>query len=106
MNDPLVNQLLESRFHRLAEASLEACGPRFQGGPDHVFLAVVAKDAFDELHLRKVTAGCYSSNLAAIKVFEKAGFVHEGLRNKQDQCNGECVDHVIFSLGSDSGGTS
>ena len=150
MNDPLVNQFLESRFHRTTEASLEAYVARFQGDPDHAFLAVVARDtethignvklgpidwnhrfadiglligepaywgrgiatevirlitryAFDELHLRKVTAGCYSTNRAAIRAFEKAGFVHEGLRKKQYQCNGESVDHVMLGLlGPDS----
>jgi [ribosomal protein S5]-alanine N-acetyltransferase len=150
VNDPRVNQFLESRFHRATEVSLEAYVARFQGDPDHVFLAVVARDtdthignvklgpidwnhrvadiglligepaywghgiatevirliaryAFDELHLRKVTAGCYSTNRAAIRAFEKAGFVHEGLRKQQYQCNGEYVDGVMLGLlGTDS----
>ncbi len=150
MRDPLVNQFLESRFHPVTEASLEAYVTRFQGDPYHAFLAVVAKDtdahignvklgpidwnhrfaeiglligeraywgrgiatevirlvaryAFDQLHLHKVTAGCYSTNGAAIKAFEKAGFVHEGLRKKHCYCNGEYVDQVLLGLfGSDS----
>ena len=145
MNDPQVNQFLESRFHRFSEADLRAYVAKFQSDPDHVFLAVVARDtethignvklgpidrhhgfadmglligertywgrgiatevislvaryAFDELKLRKVTAGCYATNRGAIKAFEKAGFVREGLRRKQYESNGEYVDHVMLGL--------
>jgi RimJ/RimL family protein N-acetyltransferase len=61
-------------------------------------ISLVARYAFDELRLHKVTAGCYSINRAAIKAFEKAGFVREGLRRKQYECNGEYVDHVLLGL--------
>ena len=145
MNDPRINQFLESRFQKYTEADLEAYVARFQGDPDHVFLAVVARDtdlhignvklgpidwnhrvtdmglligeqaywgqgiateviqlvtryAFDELHLRKVTAGCYSTNRGAIRAFEKAGFAHEGRRTKQYQLDGEYVDGVLLGL--------
>jgi ribosomal-protein-alanine N-acetyltransferase len=144
-NDPQINRFLESRFQKFTEASLEAYVARFAADPDHVFLAVVARDtdahignvklgpidrhhrvadmglligdraywgrgiatevirlvaryAFDELGLRKVTAGCYSTNRAAIRAFEKAGFAHEGLRKKQYRCNGEHVDGVMLGL--------
>lgn len=145
MNDPLVTQYLESRFYPTTKASLEAYVERLQSDPNHVFLAIVAKDtdihignvklgpidwihrfadigllmgesaywgrgiateviqlvaryAFDQLDLRKVTAGCYSTNVAAIRAFEKAGFVQEGLRKQQYYCNGQYVDAVILGL--------
>ena len=45
----------------------------------------------------------YTIHLAAIRTFEKVGFVQEGLRKKQYQCNGEYVDHVMLGLlGPDS----
>jgi RimJ/RimL family protein N-acetyltransferase len=145
MNDPLINQFLESRFQKVTEADLEAYVARFAEDPDHIFLAVVARDtdthignvklgpidrnhrvadmglligdraywgrgiatevirlvaryAFDEFGLRKVTAGCYSTNRGAIRAFERAGFAHEGLRKKQYQSNGEYVDGVMLGL--------
>jgi RimJ/RimL family protein N-acetyltransferase len=61
-------------------------------------ISLVSRYAFDELKLRKVTAGCYDTNRGAIKAFEKAGFVREGLRKKQYLCNGEYVDHVMLGL--------
>jgi RimJ/RimL family protein N-acetyltransferase len=145
LNDPLINQFLESRFQKATEADLEAYVARFAADPDHTFLAVVARDtdthignvklgpidrhhqvadmglligdraywgrgiatevirlvsryAFDELGLRKVTAGCYSTNRAAIRAFEKAGFAREGLRRKQYQSDGAYVDGVMLGL--------
>jgi RimJ/RimL family protein N-acetyltransferase len=45
----------------------------------------------------------YAIHLAAIRTFEKVGFVQEGLRKKQYQCNVEYVDHVMLGLlGPDS----
>lgn len=145
MNDPVVTQYLESRFHPATRESLEAYVARLKDDPDHLFLAIIAKDtathignvklgpinwmhrfadigllmgesaywgrgiatevitlvarhAFDELKLRKVTAGCYGTNVAAIKAFEKAGFVREGLRRDHYHCNGEYVDGVLLGL--------
>jgi RimJ/RimL family protein N-acetyltransferase len=143
LNDPQINQFLESRFQTVTEADLEAYVARFAADPDHAFLAVVARDtnthignvklgpidrhhrvadmglligeraywgrgiatevirlvsgyAFHELGLRKVTAGCYSTNRAAIRAFEKAGFAREGVRRQQYQSNGAYVDGIIL----------
>jgi hypothetical protein len=55
MNDPQVNQFLESRFQRFSEADLQAYVVKFQSDPDHVFLAVVARDT--DAHIGNVKLG-------------------------------------------------
>ena len=40
-------------------------------------IALVADYGFHDLHLAKITAGCYGANKGSIKAFEKAGFVVE-----------------------------
>ena len=54
--------------------------------------------AFDKLNLHKVTAGCYAPNKSAIKAFEKAGFVQEGLRKAHCFYEGGYVDDVFLGL--------
>jgi RimJ/RimL family protein N-acetyltransferase len=43
-------------------------------------IALLARIATDELGLRKLTAGCYASNVGSARAFAKAGFVQEGRR--------------------------
>jgi len=61
-------------------------------------IQLVARYAFDALHLHKVTASCYSTNGGAIRALEKAGFAHEGSRKEQHKSRGEYVDQVLFGL--------
>jgi RimJ/RimL family protein N-acetyltransferase len=43
-------------------------------------IRAVADIARDQLGLRKLTAGCYASNVASCRAFERAGFEIEGRR--------------------------
>lgn len=52
-------------------------------------IQVIADIARQELKLRKVTAGCYESNVGSKRAFEKAGFVIEGVRPGQVLANGK-----------------
>ena len=52
--------------------------------------------AFDTLGLHKLNAGVYANNSASVRVFEKSGFVKEGIEKKQYYCNGEYVDGIMF----------
>jgi len=54
--------------------------------------------AFNTLGLHKLTAGVYANNSASVRVFEKSGFVKEGLEKKQYYCNGQYVDCVSFGI--------
>ena len=54
--------------------------------------------AFNTLGLHKLTAGVYANNTASVRVFEKSGFVKEGIEKKQYYCNGQYLDCVSFGL--------
>ena len=53
--------------------------------------------AFDSLRLHRVEAACLPSNMASIRVLEKAGFQREGLARKYLKINGAWQDHVLFA---------
>ena len=61
-------------------------------------IRLLADFAFSSLKLHKLTAGCYASNVTAIKVFEQAGFMKEGIRPSQYLSNGRYVDLVCLGL--------
>lgn len=61
-------------------------------------ISLLVTYAFVTLNLHKVTAGCYAPNKGAIKAFEKAGFVQEGLRKAHCLYEGTYVDDVLLGL--------
>jgi RimJ/RimL family protein N-acetyltransferase len=50
------------------------------------------------LQIRKLTAGCYSSNLGSKRAFEKNGFEIEGVRKEQVVFNNRAEDLMLFGL--------
>lgn len=52
--------------------------------------------ARDRLGLRKVTAGCYGSNVGSRRAFEKAGFTVEGVRPAQLMLDDSPEDLVLL----------
>lgn len=57
-------------------------------------ILIICKFAAEELKLRKVEAGCYSSNQGSKKAFVKAGFEVEGLLKEHFYCNGKPEDSI------------
>ena len=57
----------------------------------------VAEIAKVELGLRKLTAGCYASNLGSSRAFEKAGFHIEGIRPHHFLLDGRPEDLVLMA---------
>ena len=57
----------------------------------------VAEIAKHELGLRKLTAGCYASNVGSARAFEKAGFHVEGRRPKHFLLEGRPEDLVLMA---------
>jgi RimJ/RimL family protein N-acetyltransferase len=87
------------RNHGSADMGLLIGEPAYWGrGIATEVIQLVARYAFDELQLHKVTASCYSTNRGAIKAFEKAGFAHEGSRREQFKSGGKYVDQVMLGL--------
>jgi [ribosomal protein S5]-alanine N-acetyltransferase len=61
-------------------------------------IELIARFAFESLHLRKVTASCYSSNEASARAFEKVGFQREGLRRAQFLSDDGPEDQIMLGL--------
>ena len=62
---------------------------------------VISQKCFNELGIRKITAGCYANNVAMVKAFLKNGFRIEGVLKKQLRYKSEYVDHILFGCFND-----
>lgn len=58
----------------------------------------LAAIAFNDLDLRKLSAGCYASNVGSRKAFESAGFTVEAIRPAHVIVNGGPDDAVLLGL--------
>ena len=54
--------------------------------------------AFKDLNLHRVYLHVFSTNAAAIRLYEKVGFVHEGLLRKAAHIDGAYVDVVLMGI--------
>ena len=59
---------------------------------------LIIKHAFDNLNLNKVFLGVNSDNTGALKSYEKAGFVKEGVLRQEVYRNGRYYDATRFSI--------
>lgn len=60
-------------------------------------IARISDIAAAELGLRKLTAGCYASNVGSAKAFEKAGFEIEAIRKDHFLLDGEPEDAILLA---------
>jgi RimJ/RimL family protein N-acetyltransferase len=61
-------------------------------------LELLAAHAFQDLRVRKLTAGAYGPNIGSVRAFERAGFTVEGVRKAQFLSEDRAVDHVMMGL--------
>jgi RimJ/RimL family protein N-acetyltransferase len=54
--------------------------------------------AFEQLNIRKVMLAVYANNPAAIKLYEKVGFVKEGCLRQQIHYKGEYIDKYYMGI--------
>lgn len=54
--------------------------------------------AFEQLNIRKVMLAVYANNPAAIKLYEKVGFVQEGCLRQQIHYKGEYIDKYYMGI--------
>ena len=54
--------------------------------------------AFNNLNLRRIELGVLENNIPAIRLYEKVGFVKEGVKRKSNYKNGEYVSLIIMGL--------
>lgn len=59
-------------------------------------IALLAKYAFEKLHLAKLTAGCYAGNVGSEKALIRAGFVLEARLSSHLVFEGQRVDKWVF----------
>jgi ribosomal-protein-alanine N-acetyltransferase len=91
-------KLMIDRHHGLGEIGImigdrEAWGRGLATGA----LTSLAAIAREELGLRKLTAGCYASNTASARAFQKAGFHIEGARPRHFLLEGRPEDFVLMA---------
>lgn len=83
--------------HATGEIGILVGEPRVWGkGVASAAIRMICDIARDRLALRKVTAGCYASNVGSKRAFEKAGFEIEGIRKAQVLCDGVPEDLVLL----------
>lgn len=61
-------------------------------------IRLVLEYAFRTLNLNRVELCVYASNTAAIRTYEKLGFVREGVRREHVFIDGRYVDEVIYGM--------
>ncbi|MBQ8311253.1 MAG: GNAT family N-acetyltransferase [Clostridia bacterium] len=54
--------------------------------------------AFDNMNLRRIELGVLETNHAAIHVYEKVGFVTEGVKRESNYKNGKYVSMIMMGL--------
>lgn len=59
-------------------------------------IALMTRIGFEELGLRKITAGCYRSNTGSQRAFERAGFAVEAVRRAHFLLEGRPEDAVLL----------
>jgi RimJ/RimL family protein N-acetyltransferase len=84
--------------HGLGEMGIMIGEPRAWGkGVATAAINIMATIAKEELHLRKLTAGCYASNKGSVRAFLKAGFLIEGTRKQHFLCADRTEDLTLLA---------
>ncbi|EJU01270.1 acyl-CoA N-acyltransferase [Dacryopinax primogenitus] len=58
----------------------------------------IIQHGFEQLGLHRITLGVFSSNPAGQRVYEKCGFVHEGVTRKAFWVDGGWVDEIRMGM--------
>ena len=67
-------------------------------GMGYYAVSEMIKHAFFNLNLRRIELDVLATNIAAQKLYEKCGFVKEGIRRKAVYKNGAFVDMYIYAI--------
>ncbi|MFJ8533310.1 GNAT family N-acetyltransferase [Streptomyces sp. NPDC093591] len=59
---------------------------------------LIVGHGFDQLGLHRIELEAYGHNHRALRVYEKVGFVVEGVRREAESRDGEWVDSVVMAL--------
>lgn len=61
-------------------------------------IQLVTRFAFDQLHLHRIQAGLYASNIGSGRALEKAGYRLEAVFKKQLRLGSHWEDHLWYSI--------
>lgn len=59
-------------------------------------MSLLSGYAFNKINLRKLTGGAMASNKPMLSIFDRLGFVKEGVRREQDRVGSAYVDHILL----------
>ena len=93
-----------SEVHRRGELSFFIGDKQFWGkGFATEAVGLLTDYGIRKLGLLKVTAGCYSNNMAAQRVFTKLGYIVEGIWERHYICEDEMVDRICYARFNNQG---
>jgi ribosomal-protein-alanine N-acetyltransferase len=85
--------------HRTGELSIRLGGEKDRGrGYGTEATRLLVDCGFKDLNLNRVEVHVFASNARAIRVYEKVGFVREGVLRGAAHINGECTDIVVMGI--------
>lgn len=95
----LISLLSINHINRSAELHIMIGGSENRGKGIGTFAVRAMVDhAFNNLNLHRIELGVLESNKPAIALYEKTGFIHEGMKRKSNYKNGEYVNMVMMGL--------
>ncbi len=59
-------------------------------------VSLLSDFAFNKMNLRKLTGGAMASNKPMRSIFDRLGFVKEGVKREQDRVGSAYIDHILF----------
>ena len=86
-------------IHRSAELQIRMGESAYRGaGYGTEAVELLLDFAFKDLNLQRVSLHVFRSNEAALRSYEKVGFVREGILRRSAHIDGEYVDMVVMGL--------
>ena len=83
-------------FSGVADIGIMIGEKRFWGkGIGCEAMSLLSDFAFNKLYLRKLTGGAMASNKPMLSIFDRLGFVKEGVKREQDRVGFAYVDHIL-----------
>ncbi|MFE2424740.1 GNAT family N-acetyltransferase [Streptomyces hokutonensis] len=105
VTDPATGELLGEVVLHEWDPTARSCafrtliGPRGRGrGIGTEATRLIVGHAFEQLGLHRIQLEVYGHNHRALRVYEKAGFVVEGVRREVRLRDGEWVDEVLMAI--------
>ncbi len=95
----LISLLDINYINRSAELHIMIGGAQNRGKGIGTFaVESMVEHAFNNLNLRRIELGVLENNVPAIKLYEKTGFIREGIKRKSNYKNGEYISLIMMAL--------